>query len=111
MSLGAGATIVVERPISWRLFGVMLVGGGAMMELAKLGAERLSLMASGGGAIAFFESSGAVRDDLTPSVGGGPGLLLKASRFATGSLETGSFTSGASTTFSTDLVPRATRIA
>src|SRR5215472_3107132 len=109
-SLGAGATIVVESPIIGRFRGVMFEGGGAMMELARLGVERLSRVVSGGGAIAFFNSSGVVCVDFTPSVGGGPGLLLKASRFATGSFEMGSFKSGASTTFSTDWLPRATRI-
>jgi len=58
----------------------------------------------------FFDRSGAVRDDFSPSAGGGPGTDLKASRFATGALDTGNFKSGASTTFSTAELPRATRI-
>jgi hypothetical protein len=70
-----------------------------------------SRVTSGGGAtIASFDRSGAVLDDFNPSDGGGPGIDLIATRFATAAFETGSFKSGASTTFSTGELPRATRI-
>jgi hypothetical protein len=110
-SCGAGAIIVVERPMVCR--DRCVVGGGAMIVLDRPGVARVrSRRTSGGGASsASFDKVGAVREDLSPSAGGGPRFDLKASRFATGALEMGSLRLGASTTFSVAALPRATRIA
>jgi hypothetical protein len=104
--------MVVERPIMCRAFScATVVGGGAITSLFRPAIRFRSRLTSGGGAtIEFFDRSGAVRDDLSPSAGGGPGTDLKASKFATGALDTGNFKSGASTTFSTAELPRATRM-
>src|SRR4029434_989125 len=111
MSFGAGATTAVVKPIVCRVFSRVTVGVGAMTLDANPGIRLESRVTSGGGAtIESFDRSGAVREDFSPSDGGGPGGALIATRLATAEFETGSFKSGASTTFSTGELPRATRI-
>ncbi len=110
-SLGAGATIIVERPITWRFRSAeTLVGGGTTTVLLSPGVACNSRKVSGGGAMmAFFESEGGVREAFRPSEGGGPGMGFNASKFATGERDTGSLRLGASTTLSLAEFPRATR--
>src|SRR5579864_2764084 len=100
MSLGAGATTGVERPMTWRRRSADALAGGGTTELSSCGVGRNWRSVSGGGAmIAFFEKTGGA-DVFRPSAGGGPGMGFSASRFATGNGETGNFRFGASTTFS-----------
>jgi hypothetical protein len=104
--------VVAESPITCRLRSAALEGGGATTPLFKRGIDRSSSrITSGGGAtIAFFESDGVGVAAFKPSAGGGPGMDLKASRFATGARDMGKLRLGASTTFSLREVPRATRM-
>jgi hypothetical protein len=133
-SLGAGAITDGAIEFALRNWSRFTSGAGAITGLFTVGSERWSVLeTSGVGAIAFavrlfglrvraeFNSgvggttvgtgkAGAARVDRSPSAGGGPGIDLNASRFATDESDRGRFSFGASTTFSVGAAPRATRI-
>ena len=85
-------------------------GAGAITESSWIPLRVYSRTAFGAGAIKVVVRVGSVRVERNPSVGGGPGLGLIASRFATASREAGSLRLGASTTFGTSDPPRAIRM-
>src|SRR5438477_9816741 len=105
--------VAADIPMIWRVRSADGLAGGATTLELRRGIERSSSrMTSGGGAtIVFFENEGVGVAAFNPSAGGGPGLVFTASRLATGAIEIGSLTSGASTTFSVRALPRATLIA
>src|ERR1700692_172987 len=112
-TFGVGGTIAALNAGDVRLVLVEISGAGAMTFIAGAFIDRLAdELNSGEGATTLIAGKvGAVRDERKPSAGGGPGFALKASRLATAESECGRLTLGASTTFSTALSPRATRIA
>src|SRR5579862_2569621 len=108
--VGAGATIVSVIAGALRELLEETVGAGWTTEVLRARAARdwSRTMLEGAGAITFDVRLGEVREECKPSDGGGPGMDLTARRLATGFGEEGSLTLGASTTFGTSEVPRAT---
>jgi hypothetical protein len=111
-TLGAGGTTADVSAGALRGLVRPTSGAGGTMLAVKLPAVRLAAAFNSGegGTALIAGSSGAVREERNPSAGGGPGLVLNASRFATAESECGRLILGASTTFSLGLSPRATRM-
>ncbi len=116
VTFGAGA-ITVDVIAALRRVSCTTSGAGATTLAARLACLRLAELASllrsgaGGTGATFaraFESAGAASLACIPSAGGGPGIGLNASRFATAESLCGKFTLGASTMVSPGLSPRAT---
>jgi hypothetical protein len=110
---GVGGTIAVFNNGEVRVLLLVISGAGATTFMVGAFVERLAeaLNSGDGGTTLTAGKAGAVREERKPSAGGGPGLALNASRLATAESECGRLIFGASTTFSTALSPRATRIA
>lgn len=110
-TLGAGGTIAAFSSGARRNCAGDRLGAGATTELSVSPLrDRSRVTFTGAGAITFNGRLGAVSAERTPSNGGGPGLDLKASKFATAAVEEGSLRLGASTTCDARELPRATRI-
>ena len=109
-SFGDGGTIEGLNTGKDRFAADWTSGGGATIEFVEFGSAcSLSRATSGeGGTTAACGSAGAL--EWSPDVGGGPGVRLIASRFATGRSDLGIFSLGTSTTFSVGELPRATRM-
>jgi hypothetical protein len=114
---GAGGTTAAFQSCEVRVLECETSGaGGTMLAVRALG-ERLAdgfnsdgFKSGEGGMALVVGRNGVVRVERRPSAGGGPGLGLNASRFATAESECGRLTLGASTTFSAGCSPRTTRI-
>ena len=114
---GAGATTLVPSACRERLSDDCNSGAGATTLVASVCCERASADCNSGvGGTTLVEgNAGATNEERRPSAGGGPGLYeagfdFSASRLATAESLCGSLRLGASTTFSTGLSPRATRM-
>jgi hypothetical protein len=114
-TFGAGAITVAlfiasDRRAS-RVTSCATSGAGAIALTPSAGRLRFAEPTSGAGATtATFGTTGATSLACMPSAGGGPGIGLNASRFATAESLFGKFTFGASTIVSPAFVPRATLI-
>ena len=110
-ALGLGGTMAAFSDGVERILSRCASGVGGMTFAFNIGARcALSLRTSGVGATAASVIAGTRNEDFRPSAGAGPGIGLNASRLATAESDCGSFSLGASTTFSRSDSPRATRI-
>jgi hypothetical protein len=110
-ALGLGGTTAAFMGRVDRIFSRSASGvGGTMLAFSAGTARVLSLRTSCDGGIAFSVITGMRDEDCKPSSGAGPGTGLYAIRFATAESDCGKCSLGASTTFSRNDSPRATRM-
>ncbi len=108
-TFGAGAMGAEVREEALRAFAWETSGAGAtILAVSALGLRFVEFTSGEGGTAAKSWRERDAIEDCRPSAGRGPGLDLKASRFATAESLWGRFTFGASTIFSPGLSPRAT---
>lgn len=113
-TVGAGGTTAAFKVGAVRIASGETSGAGGITVLIAMDLRDWSReMSAGAGAITLPARLLARNDDCSPSDEGGArfafaGALLRASKFATASLEAGIFRSGASTILGESAPPRAT---